>query len=174
MGVNYWNSKFNVTNPSVNDFATALDKTALLTAGINTTVFKPLNEKNFLIFQASADVNGLFENAKAIQNKAITLIVCATDFFKVAQYAAFQLIHTLVAYVAHMNSRFFTAYTASAKGHHSFVYQLVFMFFDYFRELTELGNAIVNGVFKSPDVYFKCVARIDHHHGFAIIVMPLI
>ena len=73
MGVNYWNSKFNVTNPTVNDFATALDKTALLTAGINTTVFKPLNEKNFLIFQASADVNGLFENAKAIQNKAITL-----------------------------------------------------------------------------------------------------
>ena len=50
MGVNYWSSKFNVTNPTVNDFATALDKTALLTAGINTTVFKPLNEKNFLIF----------------------------------------------------------------------------------------------------------------------------
>ncbi len=73
MGVNYWNSQFNVTNPTVNDFATALDKTALLTAGLNTTVFKPLNEKNFLIFQASADVNGLFENVKAIQNKAITL-----------------------------------------------------------------------------------------------------
>ena len=29
MGVNYWNSQFNVTNPTVNDFATALDKTAL-------------------------------------------------------------------------------------------------------------------------------------------------
>jgi hypothetical protein len=73
MGVNYWSSQFNVTNPTVNDFATALDKTALLTAGINTTVFKPLNEKNFLIFQASTDVNGLFENANAIQDKAITL-----------------------------------------------------------------------------------------------------
>jgi hypothetical protein len=73
MGVNYWSSKFNVSNPTVNDFATALDKTALLTAGINTTVFKPLNEKNFLIFQASTDLNGLFENANAIQNKAITL-----------------------------------------------------------------------------------------------------
>jgi hypothetical protein len=69
MGVNYWSSKFNVTNPKVNDFATALDKTALLTAGLNSTVFKPLNEKNFLIFQASADVNGLFEDAKAIQNR---------------------------------------------------------------------------------------------------------
>ena len=65
MGVNYWSSQFNVTNPTVNDFATALDKTALLTAGLNTTVFKPLSEKNFLIFQASADANGIFENAKA-------------------------------------------------------------------------------------------------------------
>jgi Domain of unknown function (DUF6268) len=73
MGVNYWSSKFNIANPNVNEFATALSNNALLTAGLNTTVFKPLNEKNFLIFQASADVNGLFENVKAIQNKAITL-----------------------------------------------------------------------------------------------------
>lgn len=73
MGVNYWSSKFNVTNPKINDFSNALDKSALLSAGINTTVFKPLNEKNFLIFQASTDVNGLFENAKDIQNKAVTL-----------------------------------------------------------------------------------------------------
>lgn len=73
MGVNYWSSKFNVTNPKINDFSNALDKTALLSAGINTTIFKPLNEKNFLIFQASTDVNGLFENAKDIQNKAVTL-----------------------------------------------------------------------------------------------------
>ena len=72
LGVNYWNSKFNVANPNVNEFATALNNNGLLTAGLNTTVFKPLNEKNFLIFQASADVNGLFENANAIQNKAMT------------------------------------------------------------------------------------------------------
>jgi hypothetical protein len=73
MGVNYLTSQFNVSNPTVNNFAAALDKSSLLTAGINTTVFKPLNEKNFLIFQASTDVNGLFENAKAIQDKAVTL-----------------------------------------------------------------------------------------------------
>ena len=72
LGVNYWSSKFNVANPNVNEFATALSNNALLTAGLNTTVFKPLNEKNFLIFQASADVNGLFENVNDIQNKAMT------------------------------------------------------------------------------------------------------
>jgi len=72
MGVNYWSSKFNIANPNVNEFATALSNNALLTAGLNTTVFKPLNEKNFLIFQASADVNGLFENVNDIQNKAMT------------------------------------------------------------------------------------------------------
>mgnify|MGYP000639498076 FL=1 len=72
MGVNYWSSKFNVANPNVNEFATALSNNALLTAGLNTTVFKPLNEKNFLIFQASVDVNGLFENVNDIQNKAMT------------------------------------------------------------------------------------------------------
>ena len=72
MGVNYWSSKFNVANPNVNEFASALSNNALLTAGLNTTVFKPLNEKNFLIFQASVDVNGLFENVNDIQNKAMT------------------------------------------------------------------------------------------------------
>ncbi len=72
MGVNYWSSKFNIANPNVNEFASALSNNALLTAGLNTTVFKPLNEKNFLIFQASADVNGLFENVNDIQNKAMT------------------------------------------------------------------------------------------------------
>jgi Domain of unknown function (DUF6268) len=72
VGANYWNSKFNVDNPNVNDFASALDKRSLLTTGLNTTIFKPLNEKNFLIFQASADLNGLFENADHIETKAIT------------------------------------------------------------------------------------------------------
>lgn len=73
LGANYWASRFNVENPGSNSFAQRLDSRALTTTGINTTIFKPLNEKNFLIVQASADANGLFESFSDITNDAITL-----------------------------------------------------------------------------------------------------
>jgi hypothetical protein len=44
-----------------------------VSTGINTTIFKPLNETNFLIFQASADVNGLFNEQAKVTSNALTL-----------------------------------------------------------------------------------------------------
>jgi hypothetical protein len=73
VGANYWASRFNINNPSNNAFAQSLDHSALTTAGINTTIFKPLNEKNFLIVQASADANGLFRNFSDVTSQAITV-----------------------------------------------------------------------------------------------------
>ena len=49
LGANYWGSKFNVENPGNNLFAKSLDNRSMITSGINSTIFKPLNEKNFLI-----------------------------------------------------------------------------------------------------------------------------
>ncbi|MHA8052083.1 DUF6268 family outer membrane beta-barrel protein [Aquirufa sp. OSTEICH-129A] len=72
MGFNYWASNFKVANPNINSFANSLNNNTLVTAGINTTVFKPLNEKNFMIFQASYDVNGLFNGTKDISSQAFT------------------------------------------------------------------------------------------------------
>ncbi len=73
LGANYWGSKFQVENPGNNAFAKQLNQSSLISAGINSTVFKPLNETNFLIFQASADVNGLFNEQAKVTSNALTL-----------------------------------------------------------------------------------------------------
>lgn len=73
MGANYWSSRYSIENASANSFASRLDNQSMTTAGINTTVFKPLNEKNFLIAQASADINGVFQQLSEINGKAITI-----------------------------------------------------------------------------------------------------
>jgi hypothetical protein len=73
MGANYWMSGVNFKAPPTNDFITALGTYGMQSAGINTTVFKPLNEKNFIIFQASADINGVFKRFNDINSKALTI-----------------------------------------------------------------------------------------------------
>jgi hypothetical protein len=109
MGLSYWGSNFTVANPNINSFANSLSTNSLVTAGINTTVFKPLNEKNFIIFQASSDVNGLFEGAKDIQSKAITTSATLIYGWKTSEknmigtglartYRAGQLIHVPVIF----------------------------------------------------------------------------
>lgn len=62
MGANLWDIRYNVknlaTNQSNNKVIENLDNRGLRTVGLNTTLFKPLNEKAFLLFQGSADLNG--------------------------------------------------------------------------------------------------------------------
>lgn len=72
MGANYWSSQFNIAPSGSNSFGNALNNHAMTSAGINTTIFKPINEKNFLIFQASADVNGIFQKLSDVNHQAIT------------------------------------------------------------------------------------------------------
>ena len=73
LGANYWGSQFQIENPGSNAFAKQLNQSSLISAGLNTTIFKPLNETNFLIFQASADVNGLFNEQAKVTSNAFTL-----------------------------------------------------------------------------------------------------
>lgn len=73
LGANYWRSGLNFEGNTPNPFISKLENNGMHTAGINTTIFKPLNEKNFLIFQASADLNGVFEGFDDINSKAITI-----------------------------------------------------------------------------------------------------
>ncbi len=73
MGANLWSSKFGIENPGNNLFASSLNNTSMTSAGINSTVFKPLNERNFLIVQASADMNGVFQNFSDVNGKALTV-----------------------------------------------------------------------------------------------------
>lgn len=73
LGANYWSSKYAIQNPGNNSFASSLNNRSMTTAGINTTIFKPLNEKNFLIVQASTDMNGIFQNLSDVNGKALTV-----------------------------------------------------------------------------------------------------
>ncbi len=73
MGANYWSSNFNFEKPASSQFASYLNNHTMTSAGLNTTIFKPLNEKNFLIIQASADINGLFHDFSDINKDALTL-----------------------------------------------------------------------------------------------------
>ncbi|MEN9416047.1 MAG: hypothetical protein RLZ62_2351 [Bacteroidota bacterium] len=62
MGANFWNMNYtgSVTseNPDAAPLASRLLTRGLVTSGINTTVFKPLGEKQFLLIQGSADLSG--------------------------------------------------------------------------------------------------------------------
>jgi hypothetical protein len=73
LGANYWNSRFALEKPGTNLFSNSLNNTSMLSAGVNTTIFKPLNEKNFLIFQASLDGNGIFQRISDFNNNALTI-----------------------------------------------------------------------------------------------------
>ena len=74
LGANYWSSQFEFENNKTNNpFVSSLQSNALVSTGINTTIFKPLNERNFLILQASADINGVFPKLGDIDSKALTL-----------------------------------------------------------------------------------------------------
>jgi hypothetical protein len=68
MGANYWESGYNITNQNnatsghvENPMLKSLQNNGLRTMGVNTTLFKPLNDKNFLLFQGSADMSGDYD-----------------------------------------------------------------------------------------------------------------
>jgi hypothetical protein len=70
LGLSYWNSRFNFENPERSPLFKNLNQ--LNSLGLNTTIFKPLNNKNFLILQASGDVNGNYQKPNEIDTKGLT------------------------------------------------------------------------------------------------------
>lgn len=63
MGANYWNTNYAFdTEPTAadNPLHQTLSEDGLRTAGINTTLFKPLDDKQFILFQGSADLSGTY------------------------------------------------------------------------------------------------------------------
>lgn len=60
MGANYMNTNFSIdeADPTNEPILSELNSRSLNTGGLFTTVFKPLNDKQFLIFQGQADYNG--------------------------------------------------------------------------------------------------------------------
>jgi Domain of unknown function (DUF6268) len=59
VGATYWENFYSFGNAAIsNPLAQSLQNYGLRTMGVNFTLFKPFNEKNFLIVNSSADVNG--------------------------------------------------------------------------------------------------------------------
>jgi len=107
LGANYWGSRMVIPEPGANLIANELADHTLTSTGINTTIFKPLNEKNFLILQASADLSGVFHDLQDINGKALTISATAVYGWKRSEknmigvgvartYRAGQIIHVPV------------------------------------------------------------------------------
>ena len=84
VGLNYWKSNYTISTlnsptPKHYGLGLYLGSENLTTTGINTSIYKPLNEKHFVIFQTSADLNGdyKFSNIQSLhylKYSAIALI----------------------------------------------------------------------------------------------------
>lgn len=105
VGATIWNSNASFETSSTNVFT---DRFSLLNSvGLNTTIFKPFNEKNFVIFQASGDINGNYTNLGDINSRGFTFSATAIYGWKKSDnfmwglgisrtYRAGALIHILV------------------------------------------------------------------------------
>lgn len=71
LGLNYWNSTFNFHHAPTGSFLPNIKQ--LTTTGINATIFKPLNNKNFMILQASGDLNGNYWPAADFSGSKVTI-----------------------------------------------------------------------------------------------------
>ena len=66
MGANYWEQRYAIEGlngepvNSPHPLIQSLQQNRLRTLGVNTTLFKPLDDRRFLLFQGSADLNGDF------------------------------------------------------------------------------------------------------------------
>jgi len=71
LGASYWGSKIAFTNTLGERFYDNLNNASMNTYGINNTLFKPLGEKKFLIFQATADASHVL-NGGGLSGRDIT------------------------------------------------------------------------------------------------------
>lgn len=71
LGLNYWNTQFNYKNANPKNEYTRFQ--TLNSMGLNATLFKPLNTKNFIIVQASTDFNDNNKWFPSIKSDRLTI-----------------------------------------------------------------------------------------------------
>lgn len=72
VGANYWGSQMLLKEVPLSRLEEKLQNIGLHTVGIQTTIFKPLDEKHFLVLQASADASAAFNKFSDVNHKSIT------------------------------------------------------------------------------------------------------
>lgn len=129
LGGQYARTAFNGTNQFPYPLFPQLVNNGLHTAGLNTTIFKPLNEKHFLILQANADANWLSPALKNINHQAITISAAAIYGWKKSESEMFglgvsrtyrmgRLIYVpVILYNKTFNDKWGTEITFPAKAH---------------------------------------------------------
>ena len=70
LGLTFWNTQVSVQNPERSIFFQRVN--SMNSTGLNLTAFKPLNDKQFLIFQVNADLSGNYGNLDGQLSKAMT------------------------------------------------------------------------------------------------------
>jgi hypothetical protein len=71
MGASHWHAGTSFTNSLPGSVIDNIQQAGFATTGINTTIFKPLNSKNFLLLQGGADANYILHTG-SFSSKAIT------------------------------------------------------------------------------------------------------
>jgi hypothetical protein len=63
LGGRFWDTRYQFADPEAlsNPVAQAISENGLRVLGLNTTIFKPLNDRHFVLFQGQADLNGDFD-----------------------------------------------------------------------------------------------------------------
>jgi hypothetical protein len=72
LGVSYWNTAIKLQNETGGFGQFAPLSSGLRTAGLNATVFKPLDNRKFLIIQANADANGNYRGFGDLDSRHLT------------------------------------------------------------------------------------------------------
>ncbi|RSK48478.1 DUF6268 family outer membrane beta-barrel protein [Hymenobacter rigui] len=71
LGLTYWNTGVRIANADRTPLFRSLED-GLRSTGFNATVFRPLNDKNYLLIQGNVDLNGTYRNFDDISTKGLT------------------------------------------------------------------------------------------------------
>lgn len=77
LGATYWRTGYRADRPNTLALTQQLGSYGMHSAGLNATVFKPLDEKHFLLFQASGDANIITDDFKRADMRAVTFSATA-------------------------------------------------------------------------------------------------
>lgn len=81
LGLNYWNTELDGSNLT-NTFVQGLQRKGMRSTGLNVTIFKPFDNKHFLLVQVSADKNGNYRGFSDFNANAITYSALAAYGWK--------------------------------------------------------------------------------------------
>ena len=72
LGANYWGSQFVFKQNPASKFESRLQQNGLHSLGIQSTLFKPLDEKHWVVVQVAADANSSFSKISEIDRLSLT------------------------------------------------------------------------------------------------------